>query len=66
MKRTVIDPVIAKLSPERKAALIAYLHAIPDDSDVFPGYLGNKSTVTLLKPLRRPKSAPRQRAASRA
>jgi hypothetical protein len=45
---------VAEMTPEEKAALKAHMLAMGlDDSDVFPGVLGNRNNVTLTKPLRR-------------
>lgn len=45
---------IAQMTPDEKAALKARMLAQGlDDSDVFPGVLGNRNHVTLTKPLRR-------------
>jgi hypothetical protein len=44
---------IAQMTPAEKAALKARMLARGlDDSDVFPGVLGNRNHVTLTKPLR--------------
>ena len=45
---------IAQMTPAEKAALKARMLAQGlDDSDVFPGVLGNRNNVTLTKPLHR-------------
>lgn len=45
---------IAQMSPEEKATLKARMLAKGlDDSDVFPGVLGNKISAFINKPLRR-------------
>ncbi|WP_395743506.1 hypothetical protein [Prosthecobacter sp.] len=53
-----INKPIAKMTLAEKAALKARMLARGlDDSDVFPGVLGNKHHVTPNKPLRRRKPA---------
>jgi hypothetical protein len=45
---------ISQMTPAEKAALKARMLAQGlDDSDVFPGVLGNRNNVTLTKPIRR-------------
>jgi hypothetical protein len=45
---------VSQMTPKQKAALKAHMLAMGlDDSDVFPGVLGNRNNVTLTKPLRR-------------
>ena len=52
---------VAKMTPEEKAKLLALMLAQGlDDSDVFPGVLGNRNNVTLTKPLRRRMSQTRK------
>ena len=49
------------MTPEEKAALKAHMLADGmDDSDVFPGVLGNRITAFPTKPLRRRKPAARK------
>lgn len=44
---------VAQMTPEEKAKLLALMLAQGlDDSDVFPGVLGNRNNVTLTKPIR--------------
>ncbi len=46
------------MTPAEKAALLAHMLAEGlDDSDVFPGVLGNRNSVFINKPLRRRKAA---------
>ena len=53
-----INKPIAKMTPAEKAELKARMLARGlDDSDVFPGALGNKHHVTPNKPLHRRRSA---------
>jgi hypothetical protein len=52
---------VTKMTPEEKARLLALMLAQGlDDSDVFPGVLGNRNNTTLTKPLRRRMSQPRK------
>lgn len=45
---------VALMTPEEKAALKAHMLAMGlDDSDVFPGVLGNRISAFVNKPLRR-------------
>jgi len=54
---------IAQMTPEEKASLKALMLAEGmDDSDVFPGVLGNRISAFVNKPLRRRKPAPRKSA----
>lgn len=54
---------VALMTPEEKAALKAHMLAEGlDDSDVFPGVLGNKVSAFVNKPLRRRKPAARKSA----
>lgn len=54
---------VTKMTPEEKARLLALMLAQGlDDSDVFPGVLGNRNNTTLTKPLRRRMSQPRKHA----
>jgi len=54
---------IAQMTPEEKASLKALMLAEGmDDSDVFPGVLGNRISAFVNKPLRRSKPAPRKSA----
>lgn len=53
---------ISQMTPEEKAALKAHMLAMGlDDSDVFPGVLGNKISAFVNKPLRRRKAAVRRK-----
>ncbi|MCX6858527.1 MAG: hypothetical protein NTV80_26960 [Verrucomicrobia bacterium] len=53
---------IAQMTPEEKAALKAHMLAMGlDDSDVFPGVLGNRISAFVNKPLRRGKPAETKR-----
>ena len=52
---------ISQMTPEEKARLKAHMLAMGmDDSDVFPGVLGNKISAFPNKPLRRRKPAARK------
>lgn len=54
---------IAQMTPEEKASLKALMLAEGmDDSDVFPGVLGNKISAFVNKPLRRRMPVARKRA----
>ncbi|MBX7210793.1 MAG: hypothetical protein K1X78_20970 [Verrucomicrobiaceae bacterium] len=54
---------ISQMTPEEKATLKALMLAEGmDDSDVFPGVLGNKISAFLNKPLRRRMLTPRRKA----
>lgn len=56
-----LNKPVALMTPEEKAALKAHMLAMMlDDSDVFPGVLGNKITAFPTKPLRRRKPAARK------
>lgn len=58
---------VSQMTPEEKAALKAHMLAMGlDDSDVFPGVLGNRNNVTLTKPLRRRSPQTTKRAAVKA
>jgi hypothetical protein len=58
-----INKPVTQMTPEEKAALLAHMLAMGlDDSDVFPGVLGNKNSVFINKPLRRRKPAARKAA----
>ena len=60
-----LNKLVAQMTPEEKAALKARMLAEGmDDSDVFPGVLGNKITAFPTKPFRRRKSAARKLAKS--
>lgn len=55
--------LVAQMTPEEKAALKAHMLAMGlDDSDVFPGVLGNRISAFVNKPLRRRTPAPRKSA----
>lgn len=52
---------VSQMTPEEKAALKAHMLTMGlDDSDVFPGVLGNRNNTTLTKPLRNRPSQPRK------
>lgn len=54
---------IAQMTPEEKATLKARMLAMGlDDSDVFPGVLGNRISAFVNKPLRRRKPAAQKNA----
>ena len=54
---------VSLMTPEEKAALKAHMLAMGlDDSDVFPGVLGNRISAFVNKPLRRRQPAARKMA----
>ncbi len=54
---------ISQMTPAEKAALKAHMLAMGlDDSEVFPGVLGNKISAFINKPLRRRKPVTRRTA----
>ena len=62
MKRT--KPV-SQMTAEEKAALLAHMLAMGlDDSDVFPGVLGNKNSFFIGRPARRRKAQGKRAKAS--